>query len=252
MNFLNYSTFSRPPPGDLREPTQNLFTKPKNLKTKGDDEMKNYQSKYYKNYYAQNEKGEYIPVSRKACFSPAEPPTEVNPYKQRWFYDEEAGYAVRLERSELGEKVHRSNDTSLKREERYKHKKFSCVWKDTTNCDQDCDRCNRKNTSRTVEMDKTWTSSGSDEMISIFEPVDESQNIVEIIKNEEFVSILNSVLDALSPDDKKLFDFLLNKEKKKIIAESLNITVDGVRYRELQLRKKLLSDKQLKDLLEMF
>lgn len=214
--------------------------------------MKNYQSLYFKNYYAQNEKGEYIPVDRKSCFAPAEPLTDDNPFKQRWFYDFEAGYAVRLERTQLSEKVHRSNDTSLKRDERYRNRRFSCVWKNTSNCDQNCNECNRKNTSRTVEIDKTWTSGGSDEMMSIFEPVDESHNIIEIIKNEEFVSILNSTLETLSPDDKKLFDFLLNNEKKKVIAESLNITVDGVRYRELQLRKKLLSDKQLKDLLEIF
>ncbi len=212
--------------------------------------MKNYQSKYYEKYYAQNEKGEYIPVSRKACFAPAEQPTETNPFKQRWFYDLEAGYAVRLERSELGENVHRSNDTSLKREERYKHKKFSCVWKDTTNCDQDCDRCNRKNTSRTVEMDKTWTNDSSSEMVSTFDPIDDTQDIVEILENKDFLSIIASAVDKLNPEEKELFNFLLNKEKKKVIAEKFKITVDGVRYKELQLRKKLLLDKDLKDFLD--
>lgn len=211
--------------------------------------MKNYQRLHYKNYYAQNEKGEYIPVSRKACFAPAEPPTDANPFKQRWFYDPEANYAVRLERNQLGEEVHRTNGTSLRREERYSNRKFSCVWKDTNNCDQNCNECNRKNTSRTVEMDKSWTTS-SDEMVSTFEPIDESQNITEIIENEEFLSILAIALEKLSPEEKELFSFLLNKEKKKVIAESFNISIDGVRYRELQLRKKLASDKNLKDLLE--
>ncbi|NLN65375.1 MAG: hypothetical protein GX144_08205, partial [Clostridiaceae bacterium] len=126
--------------------------------------MKNYQKLFYKNYYAQNEKGEYIPVSRKVCFAPAEPPTEDNPYKQKWFYDPEAGYAVRLERNKENEDIHRLNDTSLKKEERYRDRKFSCVWKDTSNCNQDCIKCIRKNTCRTVELDKTWANENSDEM----------------------------------------------------------------------------------------
>jgi hypothetical protein len=32
--------------------------------------MKNYQSLYYKNYFAQNADGDYIPVNRKDCFAP--------------------------------------------------------------------------------------------------------------------------------------------------------------------------------------
>lgn len=211
--------------------------------------MKNYQKLYYKNYYAQNEKGEYVKVSRKACFASPELPNEENPYKQRWFYDEEAGYVVRLARNKANENIHRFNSTSLKRDERYRDGKFDCVWKKTKNCDQNCEQCSRKNKSRTIELDKTWTSS-NDEMVSSFEPEDESQNIINIIGNQELITALSSALNNLSPEDKELFNFLLNNEKKKVIAEKFNITVDGVRYRELQLRKKLLSNKDLKDFLE--
>ena len=212
--------------------------------------MKNYQRLYYKNYYAQNEKGEYIPVSRKACFAPAEPPTEDNPFKQTWFYDLEAGYAVRLERNKQSDDIHRLNDTSLKREERYRNRKFECIWKNTSYCDQNCIDCTRKNTCRTVELDKTWTSENSDEMRSIFDPIDETQNITEIIEDKELFSILASALDKLSAEDKQLFSYLINKKSKRFIAENRNITIDGVRYRELQLRKKLLLNKDLKDFLE--
>ena len=51
--------------------------------------MKHYQKLYYKHFYAQDENGEYIPVSKKVCFAPAEEPDTTNPYKQRWFYDQE-------------------------------------------------------------------------------------------------------------------------------------------------------------------
>lgn len=210
--------------------------------------MKNYQRVNYRKYYAQDENGKYVEVDRKTCFATAEPPTEDNPYKQRWFYDEEAGYVVRLARNQANEDIHRFNSTSLKRNERYRDGKFACVWEKTKNCDQNCEQCNRKNKSRTVELDKTWTGN-KDEMVSIFEPEDESQNIINIIENQELITALSSALNNLSSEDKELFNFLLNNEKKKIIAEKFNITVDGVRYRELQLRKKLLSNKDLKNLL---
>lgn len=210
--------------------------------------MKNYQRINYRKYYAQDGNGKYVEVDRKTCFATAEPPTEDNPYKQRWFYDEEAGYVVRLARNQANEDIHRFNSTSLKRNERYRDGKFACVWEKTKNCDQNCEQCNRKNKSRTVELDKTWTGN-KDEMVSIFEPEDESQNIINIIENQELITALSSALNNLSSEDKELFNFLLNNEKKKIIAEKFNITVDGVRYRELQLRKKLLSNKDLKNLL---
>jgi len=213
--------------------------------------MKNYQRLYYKNYYAQNEKGEYIPVSRKVCFAPAEPPTEENPYKQRWFYDPEAGYVVRLERSKHGEEFYRTNDTSLKREERYRNRKFACIWKGTSNCDQNCIECNEKNTCRTVELDKTWTSENSDEMKSIFDPIDETQNITEMLENKEITTIILAAYKNLSNEDQLLFNCLIEKKAKQEIAKLLNLkSVDGVRYRELQLRKKLLLNKDLKEFLE--
>ncbi len=212
--------------------------------------MKNYQRLYYKKYYIQDEDGKLIQVSKKACFSPAEPPSKENPNKQRWFYDVEASYAIRLARTKSNEELHRFNSTSLKQGERYRDGKLSCVWegKKTAKCDQDCARCNRKNASRTVELDKSWETS-NDELESSFTPIDESQDIFNILEEKEIMSILLVAYESLSIEDKELFNFLINKEKKKVIADKLKITVDGVRYRELQLRKKLLSNKNLKDYL---
>lgn len=211
--------------------------------------MKNYQRVNYKKYYAQNENGDYTEVSRQVCFAIAEEPTAENPYKQRWFYDEEAGFVVRLVRNQANEDLHRFNSSSLKKEERYRNKKFACVWKGTSNCNQDCHNCNFKNTSRTVELDKNWTSSDG-EMENIFTPIDEAQDIFKIIEEKDLMLHLLAAYENLSPEDKDLFHALINKEKKKAIADKLNITVDGVRYRELQLRKKLLSNDALKRLLE--
>ena len=84
-------------------------------------------------------------------------------------------------------------------------------------------------------------------MKSVFDPIYETQNLTEMLEEKELISALASALEKLSAEDIKLFYCLINKEQKKVIAEKLNITVDGVRYRELQLRKKLLLNKDLKD-----
>src|SRR5690625_1881430 len=96
--------------------------------------MKNYQRVNYRKYYAQDENRNYVEEDRKTRFDSSEPHTEDNSYKQRCFYDEEAGYVVRLSRTKKSEDIHRLNSTSLKREERYRNRKFACIYKDTDKC----------------------------------------------------------------------------------------------------------------------
>ncbi len=87
-------------------------------------------------------------------------------------------------------------------------------------------------------------------MDSFFTPADDSQDILNILEDKELRNILQSAFKSLSLEDQLLFNCLLERKAKKVIAELLNITVDGVRYRELQLRKKLLAHKDLKRFLE--
>jgi hypothetical protein len=206
--------------------------------------MKNYQKLFYQHYYAQSSNGEYVEVSRRECFAPPENPTLENPFKQRWFYDAEAGYAVRLERSLLGEKTYRASDTPLKREERHQQQKFQCLWKGTKNCDQECEHC-KKRVSRTVELDKTYTN-GEDGLESKFDLADEAADIAGILEDKVLLAALIEALSKLSPEDRELWNFLKINEKKQVIANKFNLTLDGVRYREQRLFAKLRSDKNLK------
>ena len=77
--------------------------------------MKNYQGVNYRKYYAQDENGNYVEVDRKSCFARGETPSTANPLKQRWFYDEEAGYVVRLSRTIESEDIHRFISSDLKK-----------------------------------------------------------------------------------------------------------------------------------------
>ena len=213
--------------------------------------MKNYQGVNYRKYYAQDENGNYVEVDRKSCFARGETPSTANPLKQRWFYDEEAGYVVRLSRTIESEDIHRFISSDLKKDERYRDERFKCVWKEkeTAKCDQDCAKCKRTNTSRTVELDRSCASDDG-EMQSFFTPVDDSQDILNILEDKELIELLLPALESLSDEDKLLFSCLIEKKKKKVVAKLLNITVDGVRYRELRLRKKLLTYEDLKKFLE--
>ena len=89
-----------------------------------------------------------------------------------------------------------------------------------------------------------------DEKDSFFTPADDSQDILNILEDKELRNVLQSAFESLSLEDQLLFNCLIEKKAKKVVAKLLGITVDGVRYRELQLRKKLLSNKDLKDFLE--
>jgi hypothetical protein len=78
--------------------------------------MKNKQKLYYSHYYNQDLDGKCVPVSRKECFAPATLPTADNPYPQRWFYDYEAGYVIRLARNKAGDDLGKRNAADLKSE----------------------------------------------------------------------------------------------------------------------------------------
>lgn len=101
--------------------------------------MKNYQKLHYNNYYELKENGEYIAVSRIECFAKAKNPDESNQYKQRWYFDPEAGYAVRLPRNENSYIVSKRNAADLKASERRQSSQWSYIWADENAFDYDSD-----------------------------------------------------------------------------------------------------------------
>lgn len=186
--------------------------------------MKNYQRLYYQHYYVMTLNGMETEVTRRECFAPAEEQTEVNPYKQRWYYDPEASYAVRLPRNQMGDDLGKRNAADLKAEERYQIRK-------TENCPG--------------ELDKP-INYGEDGDEVYIEVADVTADILAILEDQERLSVLMSALNRLAPDDRELWNFLVNKVKKQEIAKRFNLTLDGVYYREKRLKSILRSDKTLK------
>jgi hypothetical protein len=210
--------------------------------------MKNYQKLYYQHYYEMTPKGDHIEVSRRVCFAPPEEPTAENPFKQRWYYSPDKCIAIRLPRDKKGDDAGKANAADLKGLERSEARKFQCVWKDTQNCDQDCDRCNRK-VARTLELDKTYVD-GDDGLESKYEPADESADIAKILEDEALLATLIALLDRLTQDEQTLWGFLKAGARKQDIANHFHLTLDGVYYREKQLRAKIRADKTLRGFFE--
>ena len=186
--------------------------------------MRNYQKLFYQHYYEMLPNGKETEVTRRACFAPAEDPTPANPFKQRWYYDHEASYVIRLPRNQKGDDLGKRNAADLKASERYQLRKDK-------NCPGELDRP---------------ISCGDDGNEIFIEVADEAADILAILEDREQLSTLISALNKLAPDERELWNCLVKKVKKQEIADRFGITLDGVYYREKRLKSILRSDATLK------
>lgn len=186
--------------------------------------MRNYQKLYYQHYYAMLPNGAETEVTRRECFALAKDPTTTNPFKQRWFYDPEASYAMRLPRNPLGEKLGKRNAADLKKDERVQSGKAE-------NCG--------------IELDRP-IGYGDDGTEVFMEIKDMTANVEAIFQDQALLDALISLLDRLAPDDRELWELMKAQTKKQDIADRFGITLDGVYYREKRLKSILRSDKTLK------
>ena len=160
-----------------------------------------------------------IPVSRAECFAPGELPTPENPYKQRWYYELESKIAVRLERGPHGEALYRFNDTSIKGAERDRDRKAEreCSYEDCIH------------------------------RLRFHDPdMSHRDDVAAIAEERAMLTALFDALDALTPEYRELWDMLIDKTRKNVIAGKFGLTLDGVRCREQKLFEILRSDTALK------
>jgi len=186
--------------------------------------MRNYQKLYYQHYYTMLPDGTEKEVTRRECFAPVENPTAACLFKQRWYYDPEASYVIRLPRNPLGEELGKRNAADLKKEERIQS--------------SSSEHCG-------IELDKPiGCSDDGDEFYTEIE--DPTADVEAIIQDKAELDALISVLDRLTPDDRTLWELMKAQVKKQDIAKRFGITLDGVYYREKRLKSILRSDKTLK------
>lgn len=186
--------------------------------------MRNYQKLFYQHYYTMTPDGVETETTRRECFAPPEDPTPGCPFVQRWWYDVEANYAVRLPRSPLGETLGKRNAADRKKAER------------TAISDAE---------HTAIELDKP-VGYGDDGSEVYTELADETADIYAIYEDKAQLEALMDVLNTLSDDDRELWELMKVKAKKQDIADRFHITLDGVRYREKRLKGIIGSDPVLK------
>ena len=182
--------------------------------------MKNFLEKHYDHYYIQTQDGLSLETTRSECLLPGEIPTVDNPYKQRWLYDIEAGYIIRLTRDEKSEKLHRANSSGVRNEERYHARKYACIGKGKSGCNADCENCQTGRIARTVELDKPISNDGEVKYFEITAP-DIFAKIEEIEANREDVRNLRSAILQLPKEHQTVV--ILHFFKKKTHAEIAQI-----------------------------
>lgn len=189
--------------------------------------MLNYQKLHFDRYYIMNDRGDTRPCTRCECFA-AEDELPGCAFRQRWFYDQEAGYAMRLPRNSMGDALGRRNQADLKSEERHSSRRAS-----------------------QLSIDQPHSNEDGDD-VGGMDFADDGACVEQIVEDMDTLAGLTRVLAQLSDDDRVLIRFLLRKARKSEIASYFNITVDGVRYRELQLRKKLGKNPDFQKIRENF
>lgn len=163
--------------------------------------MKNFLSKHYKHYYILTAAGQSIETTRQECLRISENSSDVNSYKQRWFYDgEQFSYIIRLPRTEQGEALYRMNASDIKKEKRYQAQKYACVLKGSSECGNDCESCQRKRYPRTIELDKPLNSNSDNDS----EPRYYEVAAVDEFSEYENRTILDGALAKLLPEQADL------------------------------------------------
>ena len=232
--------------------------------------MKNYQQFHYRTYYRMRPSGETIECSRQECFARAEAPTVDNPFVQRWYYSPDRDMAIRLPRNTMGDNSHKANAADLKGDERDTERKNLCIGqtshasctvtcadcrfneycdsgyraKNGVGCKRKCDCCSSY-VRRTLELDKPLGFNDDGTEVT-FELADEGVNIENAYADRERQDAIAEVIGSLDPIDQELWVCLIRKTKKADIADKLNMTVDGVYYRQKRLERLLRENETLK------
>lgn len=208
-------------------------------------------------YFILSEDGkQHTQVTRKECLAATDEPTNL--YQQRWFVDEESGFVVRLPRNANCEEIARENMRYIWREQKQQERKCECIYKGTTKCSgwetapdgtRECDYCQRKNVSRTVELDMFFQDDGNSESFTPqFEPADDF-DITSFLEDKSLLDTLYSALAALTSEEKSLIkDIFWQSKTERQIAPKLGLKEPkSVNKRKQRILEILRRNKDLKN-----
>ena len=190
--------------------------------------MKDYQKFRYTHYYRMRQSGETVECTRQDCFAMAETPTADNPFVQRWYYSPDREMAIRLPRNAMGDDTHMANAADLKSQERW-----------TARAAKHGD----------LEIDKP-VSRTEDGEESGFDIPDDADGPVELLIKKETVTSIHIAVEALTPDERYLWNELLSEKTKARIAEECGLSEGAIRKRVKKLAQTLRENPALKNFSE--
>jgi len=233
--------------------------------------MKNYQQLHFHHYYRMLTSGETVECTRQECFAPAETPTADNPFIQRWYYSPDRELAVRLPRNAIGDATHKANAADLKDQERSQKRPNLCIAQTSAaTCPVSCSNCKNKDycdspsrahngadckrkcdycsvyMRRTLDLDKPlgFNDDGTE---LLFELEDERLDIEATYAADEQRSAILGAFGSLTPEERHLWDELLDGKTKTKIAAECGLSEGAIRKRVKKLTQTLRENPGLKD-----
>lgn len=182
-------------------------------------------------YYILSDDGTQTKVSRAECLARHDEPDRQ--YPQRWYVDEESGLVARLSRNEMSERIARENMRYIWREQKQTERKYACVLKGTAKCDgwktaedgsRECDRCQRQNVSRTVDMDKFFDRNNDDNGMELQHEFADDYDLAAVAEDNALLDTLRAAVAALTEDDRQLItEIFCNGKTERQLAPQLGL-----------------------------
>ena len=213
----------------------------------------NFLKRSYKHYYIQNSSGEWEEVDRLVCISYDSATSFTGRYPQRWFYDFESDYIVRLSRDSAGEQLYNAVRYLRRKEKKHTAEQFGCVgtdcpkckgWEEIVDGEPKCKNCPNKVVLVALDKENDQTDTSS------YLELDSGIDIGLHYETSYLIETLYAVLGGFTSEEQKLWNCLAAEMKRKDIALLFGWTEDKLYYRQTLLFKKLRSNERLKDFFE--
>lgn len=210
-------------------------------------------------YYVLSEDGKHeTKVTRTECLARME--VTDGEFPQRWFVDEEAGIVVRLPRNQAGEGLARENMRFIWREAKYQERRYACLLRGTEKCggwktaedgSRECDSCQRRFKSRTIEMDALFQredSGNGDKTESRYELAD-PDDFQSVLEEKALLDTLYAALATLAQEDIDLIkDIFWHGKTERELAPLLGLKASkSVNKRKHRILELLRNNEALKE-----
>ncbi|MCL2053355.1 MAG: hypothetical protein FWG90_02785 [Oscillospiraceae bacterium] len=212
----------------------------------------NFMKHNFSNYYAPDGKGGYKEVTRGVCFAYDKESSFSGKYPQRWYWDVQNSFAIRLERNEKGKRIYNEARAERRRAAKDYLEMYGCVRKECMTCkgydevvrgESKCDSCANHVTFIVLDEELDNSDGAKGVPFEIRANVDVEQQV----ETSFLLETLHEVLQTLDRDEQELWRFLVADTKKKVIAAHFGWTLDKLSCQQLRLYTKLRTNRALRN-----